>query len=1103
MKYLFQRRSLTFLTIAAFLIGGFLLVGFNMPVVNAADSNTLYVNVNSQATSTPNGTSISPYKTIQSAITAASSGDTIEVVAGTYELTKELDINKALTINGQGNVIIKAKNSSWGTDNATKHLIDVSAGSSTSSVEFSNITFDSNSQSFGVQAYGNAYLILNDVTITKSKGAGLTVNGSTVIANNLNTENNSWGAVNIDPGSGVVTPSVFTLTGNGVLKNNQDKPQIWSDGSNVTETATVTVNATSDYHKYLIAGTSAYLIWSNETLSNVAVNASTTPTPTIYYPATSSPNVIQSAITAASPGDTIEVAAGTYDGQLVINKSLTLQGAGDTTIIEPSQTTANTFKLFARGTNSDNKDTAPIIGVNTTGGTVNISGFKIDGNSIASVPSGSSELVGIFYRDTNGVIKNMDISNINIKNGGGMYLVGHDAPVSLEVKNNTVSNYQKNGITANYPDMTANIHDNTITGMGPTDSIAQNGIQIGFEAKGQVKNNIIKDNVWTGIYTDEATIDNNPTTDTTADGAAGILLYKSTGNVEVSGNTLTDNQFGVWAVGSTAVNIHNNNITGLAHTGNAYPTGIAVWSADQWFSYFSYDEVGTTGSINNNTIDSNDYGIVIRDYNVTGNTIVPTIIANNNNITGSAINELWTNTPIDATNNYWGSATLDFGTILSGDVTYKPYFTNSEMTILSNHKVVPDQNGKVDIDKTNPEVIINKNNNLNSPINITIANGTEKPKIDVSSLISGGTGILPAMNITSNNSVKVNVKIPASTTVTATTSWDGIISPPVATTTTISLSGFNTKVSSAISIGSSASDLTFSNPVKLTFVGQAGKRVGWYNYTGTGTFTEITATCSSLTSPTLAAGAACKIDAANGTDLIVWTKHFSEFVTYTQSIIPAPVSSGGGGGGYIPTTYCSSVVYGAWGTPFDNTQYRNVVTRTPSPCSLTASQKSATSQSYVNPTKKIVPQVSPKPVVKPQIKSSANKVTANKKTTTKVFQKVLGVKIFANGTLLRAADHKIYVVKNGALQYIHSLKELYDNYVGQDILKVNSKVINSYGKAVLGIKIYANGSLIRGANEKIYVITNGKKVHILNLVELQKYVGQAINDVSASVLNQY
>ncbi|PJA01759.1 hypothetical protein COX74_01020, partial [bacterium (Candidatus Gribaldobacteria) CG_4_10_14_0_2_um_filter_41_16] len=89
----------------------------------------------------------------------------------------------------------------------------------------------------------------------------------------------------------------------------------------------------------------------------------------------------------------------------------------------------------------------------------------------------------------------------------------------------------------------------------------------------------------------------------------------------------------------------------------------------------------------------------------------------------------------------------------------------------------------------------------------------------------------------------------------------------------------------------------------------------------------------------LAAGGDCKISV--GSDLIIWTKHFTNFVTYTQTAIP-PASSGGGGGGgggggYTPPTiptlnkkadingdnkvdkYDFSLMMANWGKPGSNT----------------------------------------------------------------------------------------------------------------------------------------------------------------------------------------
>ncbi len=51
-------------------------------------------------------------------------------------------------------------------------------------------------------------------------------------------------------------------------------------------------------------------------------------------------------------------------------------------------------------------------------------------------------------------------------------------------------------------------------------------------------------------------------------------------------------------------------------------------------------------------------------------------------------------------------------------------------------------------------------------------------------------------------------------------------------------------------------------------------------------------------------------------------------------------STGGGGGGGSAITYCSAVTYGAWqSTCFNNVQYRNVLTQTPTSCTLTAAQQ--------------------------------------------------------------------------------------------------------------------------------------------------------------------
>ncbi|MEA3398593.1 MAG: hypothetical protein U9R06_02510 [Patescibacteria group bacterium] len=56
---------------------------------------------------------------------------------------------------------------------------------------------------------------------------------------------------------------------------------------------------------------------------------------------------------------------------------------------------------------------------------------------------------------------------------------------------------------------------------------------------------------------------------------------------------------------------------------------------------------------------------------------------------------------------------------------------------------------------------------------------------------------------------------------------------------------------------------------------------------------------------------------------------------------------------------------------------------------------------------------------------------------------------------------------------------------------------------VLGAAYYPDGSLLRGSDKKIYLISQGYKKHIANLGELKRYTGQEIIDVDFSQLEEY
>jgi hypothetical protein len=85
------------------------------------------------------------------------------------------------------------------------------------------------------------------------------------------------------------------------------------------------------------------------------------------------------------------------------------------------------------------------------------------------------------------------------QHGVGIYYYGYhtSGSVSGTVSGNDVSQYQKGGIVVNGEEASADVTDNTVTGLGPVGFIAQNGIQFGFGATvGTVTGNSVSDNIY-------------------------------------------------------------------------------------------------------------------------------------------------------------------------------------------------------------------------------------------------------------------------------------------------------------------------------------------------------------------------------------------------------------------------------------------------------------------------------------------------------------------------------------------------------------------------------------------------------------------------------
>jgi hypothetical protein len=264
---------------------------------------------------------------------------------------------------------------------------------------------------------------------------------------------------------------------------------------------------------------------------------------------------INAAILKASSGDTIIVAAGTYDEQVVIDKSLTLLGYGATAIVKPSSDAklAQVFDgLFWFG---GTKQVAGIIVANVLdGSSVTLKNLKVDESLVAAKPAGADYLAGIFYRETGGLVDTVSVVGGGSWSGTdrayGMYLSAATNTVWVEVKRSTITNYDKNGIEAHGSKLTASIHHNTITGRGSITDEAQNGVSVGRDAVATVNYNTISNLAY---YQPASAV------------ATGILFYHyvtPTGkSATANGNTVTNCQVGIMFKNANAL-AQDNTVSG-------------------------------------------------------------------------------------------------------------------------------------------------------------------------------------------------------------------------------------------------------------------------------------------------------------------------------------------------------------------------------------------------------------------------------------------------------------------------------------------------------------------------------------------------------------
>lgn len=248
---------------------------------------------------------------------------------------------------------------------------------------------------------------------------------------------------------------------------------------------------------------------------------------------------VQGAVDAAADGDAVAICPGTYPEQVTITKSVSLKktrGMASPQIVVPAGGfVQNTTLVGGMAT------AAQILVAPSTTATVNISGLIVDAADNNNTDC-NLEMIGIYYKGAGGRIANNTVQNQigpvghqNCQNGIGINVENQTVGTGeVTIVHNSVKNFDKNGIVMRYAGSVGKITRNTVTGLGETDIISQNGIQLRDNAAADVVLNTLSG----FVYTPETF------------GSAAIILY----NVSAAGyqrpplvqrNNINGAQFGV------------------------------------------------------------------------------------------------------------------------------------------------------------------------------------------------------------------------------------------------------------------------------------------------------------------------------------------------------------------------------------------------------------------------------------------------------------------------------------------------------------------------------------------------------------------------------
>ena len=288
-------------------------------------------------------------------------------------------------------------------------------------------------------------------------------------------------------------------------------------------------------------------------------------------------DTIQEGINTVAESGTVNVAAGTYNENLVVDKSLTINGA-------------NAGVNAVTGTRSYE---SIIDGLTTTAVSISASDVVLDGFTITIANKADSKQAGVIIANNDAGINNVAVKNNIIKdifdgvdsddtNTYGILVWGTtNGPSNINIQNNVIQNVEEYGIAINDKSSDVTIDGNSITNMVAShpSAAAHLGVAIGIGGSEPgpstvaITNNILN----TGLTGDGSA----------TDAGVGIGMAHAPTGVTITNNEITGNSEGIAVQSTTMPTVHENKIMGNSVYGiHNYESGtLTVDATNNWWGY--------------------------------------------------------------------------------------------------------------------------------------------------------------------------------------------------------------------------------------------------------------------------------------------------------------------------------------------------------------------------------------------------------------------------------------------------------------------------------------------------------------------------------------